>query len=119
MDDLTKMRKDSILSFSGDYMNKTSNPVIIGYTDTQIVPIELLKVKPSMSALTILVQPTVVDVTLTDAFTVEPEMMEMSMLSEDGQFQPDSQGYGTDEYYFNEPVYNQTWQLPEELMGRT
>lgn len=118
MDDLTKMRKDSILSFSGDYMNKTSSPAIIGYTDTQIVPIELLKVKPSMSALTMLVQPAMVDVTLTDAFTVEPEMMEMSMLSEDGQFQPDSQGYGTDEYYFNESVYNQTWQLPEGLVGK-
>ena len=59
-----------------------------------------------------------VDVTLTDAFTVEPEMMEMSMLSEDGQFQPDSQGYGTDEYYFNESVYNQTWQLPAGLIGK-
>jgi len=118
MDDLTKMRKDSILLFSGDYMNKTSGPAIIGYTDTQIVPIELLKVKPSMSALTMLVQPAMVDLTLTDVFTVEPEMMEMSMLSEDGQFQPDSQGYGTDEYYFNESVYNQTWQLPSELIGK-
>ncbi len=117
LDDLMKMRKDSILSFSADYMNKTSNPVLIGYTDTQIVPIELLKVKPSVSALTMLVQPARVDVTFTGAFTVEPEMMEMSMLSEDGQFQPDSQGYGTDEYYFNEPVYNQTWQLPKELIG--
>jgi hypothetical protein len=118
MDDLTKMRKDSILSFSGDYMNKTSNPAIIGYTDTQIVPIELLKVKPSVSALTMIVQPAKTDVTFTDAITVEPEMMEMSMLSEDGQYQPDSQGYGTDEYYFNESVYNQTWQLPEELAGK-
>lgn len=118
MDDLTKMRKDSILSFAGDYMNKTSSPAVIGYTDTQIVPIELLKVKPSVSALTMLVQTAMVDVTLTDVFTVEPEMMEMSMLSEDGQFQPDSQGYGTDEYYFNEAVYNQTWQLPAGLIGK-
>ncbi|WP_421101320.1 hypothetical protein ACOKXV_14695 [Sporosarcina psychrophila] len=118
MDDLTKMRKDSVLSFAGDYMNKTSSPAVIGYTDTQIVPIELLKVKPSVSALTMLVQTAMVDVTLTDVFTVEPEMMEMSMLSEDGQFQPDSQGYGTDEYYFNEAVYNQTWQLPAGLIGK-
>lgn len=118
MDDLTKMRKDSILSFSGDFMNKISSPVIIGYTDTQIVPIELLKVKPSVSALTMLVQPAKVDVTLTNAFTVEPEMMEMSMLTDDGQSQPDSQGYGTDEYYFNDPVYNQTWQLPAELIEK-
>ncbi len=118
MDDLTKMRKDSILSFSGDYMNKTSNPVIIGYTDTQIVPIELLKIKPTVSALTMLVQPAKTDVTFTDTITVEPEMMEMTMLSEDGRFQPDSQGYGTNEYYFHEPLYNQTWQLPVELIGK-
>ena len=40
------------------------------------------------------------------------------MLSEDGQSQPDSQGFGNDEYYFNDPVYNQTWQLPKELSGK-
>ncbi|HJF32777.1 MAG TPA: hypothetical protein K8V56_13525 [Sporosarcina psychrophila] len=117
-DDLMKMRRDSVLSFSNDYMNNTSNPVVVGYTDTQIVPVELLKVKASVSALTLLVQPVEANVTITDAFTVEPEMMEMSMLSEDGQSQPDSQGFGNDEYYFNDPVYNQTWQLPKELSGK-
>lgn len=113
--DLEKMRKDSLLSFSGDQMNKTSKPVIIGYTDIQIVPVELEKEKPSISSLTMIAQPADVDVKFKGNFTVVPEMMTMSLLSVDNNYEAHL-GYPGDQYYFDEPAYTQTWTLPEELM---
>ncbi|NYF24065.1 hypothetical protein [Sporosarcina sp. JAI121] len=118
MDDLMKMRKDSLLSFSSDYMNNPSNPVIIGYTDTQIVPIELPKAKPSVSALTMVVQPIKSEVAFTGMLSIEPEMMEMVMISEDGQTEPEPMGSAGDDYYFGQAVYNQIWRLPAELVEK-
>lgn len=116
--DLAKMRQDSLLTFSGEPMNKTSKPVIIGYTDTQLIPIELEQVKPSVSSMTMIVQEAEVNVTFTNTFTIVPEMMTMSLLSEENGYEADFTGYPIDEYYFNEPVYLQTWQLPEDLMDK-
>ena len=76
-DDLEKMRKEGMLSFSSEYMNAIRNPVVIGYTDTQIIPVTLENEKPSMSALTMIVQPVNVDIAFNEEFVVEPEMMEM------------------------------------------
>ncbi|WP_318615977.1 hypothetical protein [Sporosarcina sp. YIM B06819] len=114
-DDLTQMRKDGIFEFAGRHMNKTAKPAIVGYTDTQIVPIELAKGKPAISSLTMIVQPIEVDVVFQDTLKVEPEMMTMSMMSERTQLEPQKMGLSGDEYFFNEPAYLQTWQLPEEL----
>ncbi|MFJ7932976.1 hypothetical protein [Sporosarcina sp. NPDC096371] len=116
-EDLTKMRKDSLLTFSDEQMNKTAKPVLIGYTDTQIVPIELVQGKPGISSMTMITQPVEVDVTFNNTFTVVPEMMNMSLVSEDALYEADKIGNTVDEYFFHEPVYLQTWQLPEELKG--
>ncbi len=116
--DLTKMRKDGLLLFSAEQMNNIRKPVIIGYTDTQIVPVELAKVNPSVSSMTMIVQPADVGMTFTNTFTVVPEMMTMSLLSEGTNFEAHSSGYPTDDYYFSEPAYKQTWQLPKELMDK-
>ena len=45
-DDLEKMRKEGMLSFSSEHMNAIRNPVVIGYTDTQIIPVTLENEKP-------------------------------------------------------------------------
>ena len=45
-------------------------------------------------------------------------MMTMSVLSETTLFEADRAGYPLTEYFFNEPVYLQTWQIPENLMDK-
>lgn len=114
-DDLTKMRKDSMLAFSGEHMNKSGKPAIIGYTDTQLIPIELVNGKPTVSSMTMIAQPIEVEVLFTKAVTVESEMMEMSVVSETTLFEADRAGYPATDYFFNDPAYLQTWQIPEEL----
>ncbi|WP_203246064.1 hypothetical protein [Sporosarcina beigongshangi] len=114
---LTKMRRDSMLAFSGEHMNKVGKPAIIGYTDTQIVPIELVNGKPTVSSMTMVAQPIEVDVLFSSAVTVEPEMMEMSVVSETTLHRAEQAGYATPDYYFNEPAYLQTWKIPEKLLA--
>ena len=118
MSDLMKLKKDSLLAFSGDHMNQTQKPVIVGFTDTKIIPLELETGKPAISSMTLLVQPVEAEVTFKDTVEVEPAMMTMSLLSEDRQFKAGLWGPQPDVYYFDEPVYLQTWQLQEELLNK-
>jgi hypothetical protein len=99
-------------------MNKAAKPAIIGYTDTQLVPIELVNGKPSISSMTMIAQPIEVEVLFTKAVTVEAEMMAMSVVSETTLFEADSPGYPANDYFLNDPAYLQTWQLPEELKNK-
>ena len=117
-DDLTKMRKDSMLAFSGEHMNKSGKPAIIGYTDTQLVPIELVNGKPTVSSMTMIAQPIEVEVLFTNTVTVEPEMMTMSVVSETTLFEADRAGNPPADYFFNDPAYLQTWQIPQELIDK-
>ncbi|MEK5040894.1 hypothetical protein [Sporosarcina sp. FSL K6-3457] len=117
-DDLAKMRKDSMLAFSGEHMNKASKPAIIGYTDTQLVPIELVNGKPTVSSMTMIAQPIEVEAVFTNTVTVEPEMMTMSVVSETTLFEADRAGYPATDYFFNDSSYLQTWQIPEELVDK-
>ena len=55
--DLMEIRKNSALTFFNDTMSLSNKPVLIGYTDTQVVPVTLEKVKTSLSAITMIVQP--------------------------------------------------------------
>ena len=71
-----------------------------------------------MSALTMIVQPINVDIAFNEAFVVEPEMMKMIILSEENNFEPHEMGYPVDEYHFEEAVYIQTWQLPNEVLKK-
>ena len=116
-DDLAKMRKDSLLSFSGEQLNQSTKPVLIGFTDAQVIPMELEREKPSISSMTLIVQPVEADVTFDEKITVEPEMMTMSLLSEGSQLEASQWAPQSDEYYFDEGSYLQTWQLPEEFVN--
>ncbi|WP_342509109.1 hypothetical protein [Sporosarcina sp. FSL K6-2383] len=116
-DDLMKMRKESMLTFSGEHMNKAGQPAIIGYTDTQIVPIELVNGKPTISSLTMIAQSIEADVLFTNAVTVEPEMMTMSVVSETTLIDADRAGGPTTDYFFNDSAYLQNWQIPEKLIN--
>lgn len=117
-DDLAKMRKDSMLAFSGEHMNKAGKPAIIGYTDTQLVPIELVNGKPTVSSMTMIAQPIEVEVLFTNTVTVESEMMEMSVLSETTLVEAERAGNSPADYFFNDPSYLQTWKIPEELADK-
>ncbi|MFS0688261.1 hypothetical protein AB1K89_03270 [Sporosarcina sp. 179-K 8C2 HS] len=117
-DDLEKMRKDSLISFSGDFMSSGSKPVLIGYTDTKIVPIELEKTKADTDSLTLLSQAFTPKVEFSDNFTVDPEMMIMNLISEVNNIQAHPVGYSANMYYFDEDTYIQTWQVPEDLMQK-
>lgn len=117
-DDLVKMRQDSLITFSGEFMSNNSKPVLIGYTDTKIVPIELEKTKATTDSLTLLSQSFTPKVEFSGAFTVEPEMMSMHLVSEANSFQPHLSGNVSNTYYFDEDVYIQTWQVPEDLLEK-
>ncbi|MBE1553632.1 hypothetical protein [Sporosarcina limicola] len=114
--DLEKMKVDSLQLFSGEVMNSAMKPVVMGYTDTKIAHVQLDKVNHSTSSLTMLVKPIEVDLIFVDKFTVDSQMMPMKIASEVGSFEPHLTGPLMDQYYFQEAVYNQTWQLPEKLM---
>lgn len=117
-DDLTKMRKDSLISFSGDYMNNQSKPVIIGYTDTNIVPIELKGTKADTDSLTMISQAFTPKVEFSGSFTIDAEMMTMDLTSEVNKMQAHPNGYQNNMYYFEEDVYIQTWSVPSDLLDK-
>ncbi|WP_432359677.1 hypothetical protein [Sporosarcina sp. UB5] len=117
-DDLEKMRKDSLISFSGEFMNNDAKPALIGYTDTKLVPIELEKTKAVTDSLTLLSQSFTPTVEFSGSFTVDHEMMTMSLYSEVNNFQAHPLGYALNTYYFDEDTYIQTWQVPEDLMEK-
>ncbi|MFC5602900.1 hypothetical protein [Sporosarcina koreensis] len=117
-DDLMKMRKDSLITFSGEFMSNDPKPALIGYTDTKIVPIELEKTKAATDSLTMLSQSFTPKVEFSGEFTVDPEMMNMTMISEANSIQAHPVGYVANTYYFDEDTYIQTWQVPEDLMQK-
>ena len=71
------MRKDSALSFFSDNMSFSNKPVLIGYTDTQVVPVTLEDVKTSLSAITMIVQPIKSDLILQGEITADENVLEM------------------------------------------
>ncbi|MGG0667197.1 hypothetical protein ABE073_01470 [Lederbergia citrisecunda] len=117
-DDLMKMRKDSLLTFSGEFMSNDSKPALIGYTDSKLVPIELDKTKAATDSLTLLSQSFTPKVEFSGDFTVDPEMMTMSLISEANSIQAHQLGNAANMYYFDEDTYIQTWQIPEDLMQK-
>lgn len=117
-DDLLQMRKDSLITFSGEFMSNTSMPALIGYADTKLVPIELEKSKAVIDSLTMLSQSFAPKVEFSDSFTVDPEMMSMSLISEVNNIQAHQIGYAANMYYFDEDTYVQRWQVPEDLMQK-
>lgn len=113
--DLLKIRKNSLLSFFSDSMEMTKKPVLIGYTDTQIIPVSLDETKSTLSALTMIVQPVEADIIFQREITVDATMMEMYMaITEDG-YETYVIEYPDDEPYHVGFKYSQTWKLPEEL----
>ncbi|MCM3638035.1 hypothetical protein M3152_09875 [Sporosarcina luteola] len=117
-DDLTKMRKDSLITFSGEFMSNDPKPGLIGYTDTKLVPIELAKTKAATDSLTLLSQAFTPKVEFSGSFTVDPEMMTMNLISEANNIQAHPVGYAANTYYFDEDTYIQTWQVPEDLVQK-
>ena len=117
-DDLLKMRKDSLIAFSGELMSADSKPALIGYTDTKVVPIELENTKAVTDSLTLLSQSFTPKVEFSDSFTVDSEMMTMNLISEASNRMAHPAGFGSNMYYFDEPVYIQTWQVPEDLIEK-
>ncbi|MFS0574423.1 hypothetical protein AB1K83_02180 [Sporosarcina sp. 179-K 3D1 HS] len=114
-DDLHQMRKDGLTHFAGEYMKPEEKPFLIGYADTQIIPVQLEQRTPSVSSMTMLMQPITVQTIFGDSFEVDSDMMSMMLRSQEHQFEAHPVGYVPDQYYFDEAIYIQTWQLPEQL----
>lgn len=115
LDDLEQMRKDGLIYFAGDYLPPIDKPYLVGYADTQIIPVELEKATPIVSSMTMLLQPIAVQTVFGDTFSVDPDMMSMTLRGQEHQIEAHSVGYVPNQYYFDETVYVQTWQLPDEL----
>ena len=117
-DDLMEARKSSALSFFNDTMSLSNKPVLIGYTDTQVVPVTLENVKTSLSTITMIVQPIKSEIILQGEITADENMLEMYIaISEPGY----------DSYIVDNPIqesyeegmeYTQSWRLPEELVTK-
>ncbi|MHA6258538.1 hypothetical protein ACXYMX_01375 [Sporosarcina sp. CAU 1771] len=114
-DDLEVMRKEGMINFSSQTMQDVRKPTIIGYTDTQVIPVELEKVNPKMSALTMIVQPIDVNISLNGPLTLETEMFAMSIVSEESNMEAEVMDFQFNEYIFHESKYIQTFELPAEL----
>ncbi|HEX5565035.1 MAG TPA: hypothetical protein VFX34_08745, partial [Sporosarcina sp.] len=69
-------------------------------------------------SLTMLSQSFTPKVEFSSEFTVDPEMMTMSLISEANSIQAHPVGYAVNMYYFDEDTYIQTWQVPEDLMQK-
>ncbi len=116
-DDLMKIRKNDALAFFSENMSASNKPVLVGYTDTQIVPVTLENVNTSLSSLTLIVQPIKSDLILQGKINADETMLEMYMAVNEP-------GYG--EYVIDNPIqetytegmeYTQSWRLPEELVA--
>lgn len=113
--DLMKLRKDSVLSFFSDNMGVSQKPVLIGYTDTQIIPITLEDMKTSPSALTMIVQPVEVETIFQGEITVDTHMMDMYLTANEAGNGSYLIGNQYEEYFYEGIDYTQTWKIPEEL----
>lgn len=115
-DDLMKMRKEGIISFSGNNMNNHMKPTIIGYTDSQIAPLEMEGSKASMDSLTMVSQAFSPVVEFSGDMTIDSEMMTMNLMSEKNNIQAHTSDYQGNIYYFDEDTYIQTWTVPDDLL---
>lgn len=115
-DDLMKMRKEGLINFSGNNMNSHMKPAIIGYTDSQVAPIDMKGTKASIDSLTMVSQAFSPTVEFTGDITIDPEMMTMNLISEKNNLQAHPSGYQANLYYFDEDVYIQTWTVPDDLL---
>ena len=117
-DDLMEMRKNSLLSFTGENMGAAQKPALIGYANTQVIPVTLEDENPKTSALTMIMQPIDVDFNYSGKVVLEEELLGMSV-------KVNEEGYGTyimdfpgQESFYEGNEYLQTWKLPEQLQEK-
>ncbi|WP_438316653.1 hypothetical protein [Sporosarcina sp. FA9] len=115
-DDLMEMRKEGTLQFLSESIQGSKKPILIAYTDTQLIPVTVEKFKTNLSALTLISQPFEVEMELEGELTLEPGMMEMSIVSEDGNREPEMYDFQMNRGYFNEAVYIQKWKIGEKFL---
>ncbi|MFD1929045.1 hypothetical protein ACFSFY_13460 [Sporosarcina siberiensis] len=115
-DDLMEMRKEGTLQFLSELIQESKTPILIAYTDTQLIPVEVEKNKTTLSALTLISQPFEVEMELEGELTLEPGMMDMSIVSEDGNMEPDMYDFQMNIGYFSEAVYLQKWKIGEKFL---
>ena len=114
-DDLMEMRKNNSLAFYSDYMGVSNKPVIIGYTDTKVVPVELEDVNSTLSAITMIVQPVQSEMVFKGEITLDEYFLEMYMIVSDDDFGHYVIDDPIMEQYMDGVQYEQNWRLPEEL----
>lgn len=114
-DDLMEMRKNSLISFTGENMSDVRSPVLVGYTDTQVIPVNLEGVKSTTSALTMIMQPIDIEFTIEGPFTIQEGVLDLSVTANED-------GYGeyvidnlADAGFYEGVEYLQMWTLPEQL----
>lgn len=117
-DDLMEMRKNSLLSFNGENMQAVQKPALIGYANTQIIPITLEDENPTNSALTMIMQPIDVEFNFTGKVVIEEELLGMTI-------KVNEEGYGTyiinnpsEDSYYEGNEYLQTWKLTDHLQEK-
>lgn len=117
-DDLMKMRKDSLLSFNGGNMQAVQKPALIGYANTQVIPITLEDEKHTNSALTLIMQPIDVKFTFAGKVVLEEELLEMSIKVNQEGSPTYIMNYPSEEGFYEQVEYFQTWKLPDQLQGK-
>ncbi|REB09606.1 hypothetical protein DVB69_02005 [Sporosarcina sp. BI001-red] len=110
-DDLIKMRKEGLMSFSSIHMNDSLKPTLSATTGTQIMELSLNDRKAKNSPISMLLQPIDIVTKLKGTVTVDGDLMEMQLLSSSG-YPAEEMDEVSKEYLFSEKEYSQTWQLP-------
>lgn len=116
-EDLMKMRKEGLSTFSSIHMNDSLKPTLSATADTQIMELSLKDRKAENSPLTMLLQPIDIVAKLKGTITIDDDLMEMQLISSSGN-PADVMDEVSKEYIFSEKEYSQTWQLPKDFAGK-
>lgn len=113
--DLMTQRKQALYSSSFMFKNTNSAPAITGFTEDNILPVELKDKKSELSALHLVIQPFRATTIFSGEFTLPANMFSVVVNTEQyGKYmEPVQNSYL--EWYLDDGEYNVHWTVPETL----
>ena len=113
--DLITQRKQSLYSSSLMFNNSSSTPAITGFTEDNILPIEVKDKKVELSALHLVIQPFTATTIFSGEFTLPANTFGVVVNTEEyGKYMEPVQNTGL-EWYLDDGEYNVYWTVPETL----
>ncbi|WP_277587239.1 hypothetical protein [Psychrobacillus antarcticus] len=113
--DLMTQRKQALYSSSIIFNNTNTTPVITGFAEDNILPIEMKDKKVELSALHLVIQPFTATTIFSGEFTLPANTFSVVVNTEQfGKYMEPVQGNSL-EWYLDDGEYNVYWKIPETL----